>query len=50
MRDKAESMIKAHKSTIAEHYAPAVAENGISGTGEELAQTLEKIVSQIEVI
>ena len=50
MSSKVENMVKAQKSTIAEHYAPAVNENGLQGTGEDLAQTLEKIVTQIEVI
>lgn len=35
---------------MAEHYAPAVNENGVQGSGEELAHTLEKIVTQIEII
>ena len=43
-------MIIAQKSTVAEQYAPAVNENGNCGSGEELAQQLEKIVSQIEII
>jgi hypothetical protein len=30
---------------LQEAYAPAVGENGVSGSGEELAQTLEKVVS-----
>lgn len=43
-------MVKAPKSSLQEPYAPAVAETGISGSGEELAQTLEKVVSQLEII
>jgi len=38
-------MIKAPKSTLQEPFAPAVAETGISGSGEVLAQTLEKVVT-----
>lgn len=45
MSSKVENMIKAQQSTIAEKYAPAVNENGMQSSGEELAQTLEKVVS-----
>lgn len=47
---KVENMIRAQKSTVAEDYPPAVNEHGQCGSGEELAQTLEKIVTQIETI
>ena len=47
---KVENMVRAQKSTIAADYAPAVNEHGSQGSGEELAHTLEKIVTQIEVI
>lgn len=38
------------KSNLQETYAQAVPDGGVSGTGEELAQTLEKVVSQLEII
>jgi len=47
---KVENMIKAHKSSLQEDYKAAVNENGVGGTGEDLAQKLEKIVSQVELI
>lgn len=43
-------MVLAQKSSVGEQYAPAIAEAGISGSGEELAQTLDKVVSQLEII
>ena len=43
-------IIKAPKSVVAEHYAPAQNESRDPGAGEALAHTLEKIVTQIEII
>ena len=40
----------AAKSTLGEQYAPAVPENGVTGSGEELAMTLEKVVTQLAII
>jgi hypothetical protein len=45
-----EMIIKAPKSVVAEHYAPAQNESRDPGAGEALAHTLEKIVTQIEII
>lgn len=50
MSSKVENMVMAQKSTLQETYAPAVAESGAQGSGEELAMTLEKVVSQLEII
>jgi hypothetical protein len=44
-------MIKAPKSSLQEPFAPAVVDTGVQGgAGEDLAQTLEKVVTQLEII
>ena len=35
---------------MAETFAPAVPESGVTGSGEELAMTLEKVVTQLGII
>lgn len=48
-KDHCHSIVHEKPDEYAHTYTP-VDENGVSGSGEELSQTLEKVVSQLEII